>query len=164
MINGHWLDAIGGRKGLLIGCIGCAASCVCMGLVAGRPVPSLAALLLLNAVNLGFNSLAALSVIRINVNWYTQAERGVFSGIFGVMISLGYFLSLTVGSWACARALEPTHPPTPRTSAPRSPPEVATPTALHLPRHAGRRICCEAAPSFYPPRCSCWSPCRCASL
>ena len=47
MINGHWLDAIGGRKGLLIGCIGCAASCVCMGLVAGRPVPSLAALLLL---------------------------------------------------------------------------------------------------------------------
>ena len=134
MINGHLLDGIGGRKGLLIGCLGCATSCIFMGLVAGRPAPSLAALLLLNAINLGFNSLAALSVIRINVNWYAQAERGVFSGIFGVMISLGYFLALTVGSWACAAALEPTHRERPAPLAP--PPERETPARAARRREA----------------------------
>ena len=34
------------------------------------------------------------------MNWYGKTERGVFSGVFGVMISLGYYLALTVGSWA----------------------------------------------------------------
>jgi len=29
-------------------------------------------------------------------------ERGVFGGIFGIMISSGYFLALTVGGWLLA--------------------------------------------------------------
>ena len=158
MINGHLLDGIGGRKGLLVGCLGCATSCIFMGLVAGRPAPSLAALLLLNAINLGFNSLAALSVIRINVNWYAQAERGVFSGIFGVMISLGYFLALTVGSWACAAALEPTHRERPAPWLLR--PSAKRPPALH---DAGRRTCRQEAPSSCRPRRSSSLRCRSAS-
>jgi len=31
--------------------------------------------------------------------WFHKRERGVFSGIMGVMISTGYFLALVVGGW-----------------------------------------------------------------
>lgn len=122
-LNGHRLDAIGGRAALLIGSVGCALSCFCMGCLVREHQPPFVPLLILNVANLGFNCLAALAILRINVNWYGKLERGVFSGvscsgsngtrlelvdqsqslvlqIFGAMASLGYWLALTVGSWA----------------------------------------------------------------
>ena len=98
-LNGHVLDRVGGRRGMLIGCLGCATSCACIAVAMRLRVPPFWAIVLLNSLNMGLASLAALSVLRINVEWYTKAERGVFSGVFGVMVSVGYYLALTVGSW-----------------------------------------------------------------
>ena len=98
-INGAVVDRVGGRTGLLIGCIGCGVACLLCGLILGQPEASSVAYATVHMVNMSFNSLAALSVIRINVNWYNKRERGVFSGIFGVCIAVGYFVALTTGSW-----------------------------------------------------------------
>jgi OPA family glycerol-3-phosphate transporter-like MFS transporter len=54
---------------------------------------------LLYAVNNYFQSFGALSVVKVNAPWFHVKERGVFGGIFGIMISSGYFLALTVGGW-----------------------------------------------------------------
>ena len=57
---------------------------------------------LLYAVNQYFQSFGALSVVKVNAPWFHVKERGVFGGIFGIMISSGYFLALTVGGWILA--------------------------------------------------------------
>ena len=54
---------------------------------------------LLYAVNQYFQSFGALSVVKVNAPWFHVKERGVFGGVFGIMISSGYFLALTVGGW-----------------------------------------------------------------
>ena len=54
---------------------------------------------LLYAVNQYFQSFGALSVVKVNSTWFHVRERGVFGGIFGIMISSGYFLAMTVGGW-----------------------------------------------------------------
>ena len=123
--------------------------------------PQFVPLLIRNVANLGFNCLAALAILRINVNWYGKLERGVFSGvscsgsngtrlelvdqsqslvlqIFGAMASLGYWLALTVGSWAEADL--------PRGSAFFLPTAllltVAAPLCLFSPRLATRSLAC----------------------
>src|SRR3989338_3176268 len=57
---------------------------------------------LLYAVNQYFQSFGALSVVKVNAPWFHVKERGVFGGIFGIMISSGYFLAMTVGGWILA--------------------------------------------------------------
>ncbi|KAL1529457.1 hypothetical protein AB1Y20_000404 [Prymnesium parvum] len=98
-VNGHTVDFLGGRVGLLVGCAGCAASSLLCGVILSLAAPPLGLFGVVHMCNMAFNSLAALSVLRINVNWYNERERGVFSGIFGVCISIGYFVALTAGSW-----------------------------------------------------------------
>jgi OPA family glycerol-3-phosphate transporter-like MFS transporter len=49
-----------------------------------------------------FQSFGALSVVKVNSTWFHVRERGVFGGIFGIMISSGYFLATTVGAWLLA--------------------------------------------------------------
>ena len=101
VLGGGVVDRIGGRQSLLVGAIGCCACCTAAGaLLLLRP--NYWALLLLNTCNLACATLAALSVIRINVDWYTKVERGAFSGIFGIMISTGYFVALGLGGWILA--------------------------------------------------------------
>ena len=57
---------------------------------------------LLYAANQYFQSFGALSVVKVNAPWFHVKERGVFGGVFGMMISSGYFLALTVGGWILA--------------------------------------------------------------
>jgi OPA family glycerol-3-phosphate transporter-like MFS transporter len=57
---------------------------------------------LLYAVNMYFQSFGALSIVKINAHWFHVRERGVFGGVFGIMISCGYFLAMTVGGWILA--------------------------------------------------------------
>jgi OPA family glycerol-3-phosphate transporter-like MFS transporter len=47
-------------------------------------------------------SFGALSVVKVNSTWFHVRERGVFGGIFGIMISSGYFFATTVGAWLLA--------------------------------------------------------------
>jgi MFS transporter, OPA family, glycerol-3-phosphate transporter len=91
-LNGSLVDRIGGRAGLLVGCGGCAAACLLCAVIIGMTEPHPRLFGAAHMVNMAFN--------RINVNWYNKRERGVFSGIFGVCIAVGYFVALTAGGWA----------------------------------------------------------------
>jgi OPA family glycerol-3-phosphate transporter-like MFS transporter len=51
----------------------------------------------LYAANSYFQSFGALSVVKVNAPWFHVRERGVFGGIFGIMISSGYLLAFSVG-------------------------------------------------------------------
>ena len=41
-----------------------------------------------------FQSFGASSVVKVNAPWFHVRERGFFGGVFGIMISIGYFARL----------------------------------------------------------------------
>jgi MFS transporter, OPA family, glycerol-3-phosphate transporter len=99
--NGPLADRIGGKKSILIGAAGAAALNLIIGLLFlnGWQTKLIVGMSLLYAVNCYFQSFGALSVVKVNAPWFHVKERGIFGGIFGIMISSGYFLALTVGGW-----------------------------------------------------------------
>lgn len=99
--NGPLADRIGGKKSILIGTVGACALNLLIGLLFlnGWQTKLIVGMSLLYAVNSYFQSFGALSVVKVNAPWFHVKERGVFGGIFGIMISSGYFLALTVGGW-----------------------------------------------------------------
>ena len=42
-----------------------------------------------------FQSFGAVSIVKVNANWFHVTERGGFSGVFGTMIASGIFLAFT---------------------------------------------------------------------
>ena len=104
MFNGPLADRIGGKKAILIGAAGAAALNLVIGLLflSGWQTKIVVGMSLLYAVNQYFQSFGALSVVKVNAPWFHVRERGVFGGIFGIMISSGYFLAMTVGGWILA--------------------------------------------------------------
>ena len=104
LINGPLVDRIGGKKGILIAAFG--AGVMNMGMaIYLRHVLSLAnpaeaslkvIFTLLYAGNMYFQSYGAVSIVKVNAHWFHVRERGVFSGIFGVMIASGIFLAFDV--------------------------------------------------------------------
>ncbi|MCX5786504.1 MAG: MFS transporter [Elusimicrobia bacterium] len=99
--NGPLADRIGGKKAILIGAAGAALLNLVIGLLflCGWQTKLIVGMSLLYAVNQYFQSFGALSVVKVNAPWFHVKERGVFGGIFGIMISGGYFLAMTVGGW-----------------------------------------------------------------
>jgi OPA family glycerol-3-phosphate transporter-like MFS transporter len=99
--NGPLADRIGGKKSILIGAAGASLLNLIIGLMFlnGWQTKVLVGMSLLYAVNQYFQSFGALSVVKVNAPWFHVQERGVFGGVFGMMISSGYFLALTVGGW-----------------------------------------------------------------
>ena len=104
IFNGPLADRFGGRRAVLIGAAGTAVMNLLIGLafLSGWQTKVLVGLSLLYAVNQYFQSFGALSIVKVNSHWFHVRERGVFGGIFGIMISSGYFLALTVGGWILA--------------------------------------------------------------
>jgi len=102
--NGPLADRIGGKKAILIGAAGAAALNLIIGLMflSGWQTKLIVGMSLLYAANQYFQSFGALSVVKVNAPWFHVKERGMFGGIFGVMISSGYFLAMTVGGWILA--------------------------------------------------------------
>jgi len=100
MINGPLSDRIGGKKAILIGAVGASALNLIIGLLflSGWQTKIIVGMSLLYAVNQYFQSFGALSVVKVNAPWFHVRERGIFGGIFGIMISSGYFLATTIGS------------------------------------------------------------------
>lgn len=104
LINGPLVDRIGGKKGILIAALGAGAANLAMGLyiqhVLGSENPEAAPLRLvfciLYGINMYFQSYGAVSIVKVNAHWFHVKERGVFSGIFGIMISSGIFLAFDV--------------------------------------------------------------------
>lgn len=105
MFNGPLTDRFGGRRAILIAAAGAATLNGVMGLLflSGWHTKVLVGMALLYAVNQYFQSFGALSVVKANSSWFHVRERGVFGGIFGIMISSGYFLAMTVGGWILAK-------------------------------------------------------------
>lgn len=99
--NGPLADRIGGKKAILIGALGASLLNLVIGLLfmGGWQTKLIVGMSLLYAVNQYFQSFGALSVVKVNAPWFHVKERGVFGGIFGIMISSGYFLAMTVGGW-----------------------------------------------------------------
>jgi|LNFM01.1.fsa_nt_gb OPA family glycerol-3-phosphate transporter-like MFS transporter len=105
IVNGPLADRIGGRRAILIGALGAATLNGAIGLLffSGWQQNVVLALSVLYALNMYFQSFGALSVVKVNSSWFHVRERGVFGGIFGVMISSGYWLALSVGGVIIAK-------------------------------------------------------------
>jgi OPA family glycerol-3-phosphate transporter-like MFS transporter len=105
IFNGPLADRFGGRRAILLAAAGTALLNLVIGLLflSGWQTKVLVGLSLLYAINQYFQSFGALSIVKVNSSWFHVRERGVFGGIFGIMISSGYFLALTVGGWILAR-------------------------------------------------------------
>ncbi|MSP59176.1 MAG: MFS transporter [Myxococcales bacterium] len=103
-LNGPLADRIGGRKAILVGAAGAAVMNLIIGMLflGGFTAKLLVTMSLLWSANMYFQSFGALSVVKVNSTWFHVRERGVFGGIFGIMISSGYFLATSVGAWLLA--------------------------------------------------------------
>jgi OPA family glycerol-3-phosphate transporter-like MFS transporter len=102
--NGPLADRFGGRKAILIGSLGAALLNLAIGFMFlnNHVTQILLSMSLLWSLNMYFQSFGALSVVKVNSTWFHVSERGVFGGIFGIMISSGYFLATTIGAWLLA--------------------------------------------------------------
>jgi OPA family glycerol-3-phosphate transporter-like MFS transporter len=120
LINGPLTDRIGGKKAILIGAFGSMVMNGVLGVVTylllTRPdldlnVPVFFSIIY--AVNMYFQSYGAVSIVKVNSNWFHVTERGSFGGLFGVLISLGIYFAFDWGLAAVqATAHYGAYPPT----------------------------------------------------
>ncbi|MFA4838299.1 MAG: MFS transporter [Candidatus Neomarinimicrobiota bacterium] len=118
VINGPIADKIGGRRAFLIGAVGVvlmnglfgfshllvqspavwngkelvAPAVIGSGLTKGTVVWGLATIW---AINGYFQSFGALSIVKINAQWFHIRERGTFAAIFGILIRFGLILAFS---------------------------------------------------------------------
>jgi MFS transporter, OPA family, glycerol-3-phosphate transporter len=52
---------------------------------------------ILYAMNMYFQSFGAVAIVKVNASWFHVRERGVFGGIFGILISLGVYFAFDWG-------------------------------------------------------------------
>ena len=99
IINGPLTDRFGGRKAILIGAAGAAVANLAMGLVTYLGYTSNLVLVfsILYALNMYFQSFGAVAIVKVNAHWFHVRERGVFGGIFGILISLGVYFAFDWG-------------------------------------------------------------------
>ncbi len=108
LINGPLADRVGGRKTMIFATVGAAVANALMGvatmdLLTGNlgllhKGPEVAATYsVLYAINMYFQSFGAVSIVKVNAAWFHVRERGVFGGIFGILISLGVYFAYDWG-------------------------------------------------------------------
>jgi OPA family glycerol-3-phosphate transporter-like MFS transporter len=95
--TGAIADRIGGRRAVLIGAAGSAIFTVLLALLLIGPSAQGTALLLglslLYSASMLFQTFGAMSVVKVNAPWFHLRERGLFGGVFGVLISCGIFVA-----------------------------------------------------------------------
>ncbi|MCX6640234.1 MAG: MFS transporter [bacterium] len=112
LINGPLTDRIGGKKAILISSLGSAVMNVIMGILVYMQVMGqksahlLLPFCILYSLNMYFQSFGAVSIVKVNANWFHVKERGVFGGIFGILISLGIYFAFDWGFaiWQATKA------------------------------------------------------------
>ena len=104
LINGPLTDRIGGKRALIIGATGAFIANALLGVVTYLTLnatdpstwPLVPIFSVIYATNMYFQSFGAVSIVKVNANWFHVRERGGFSGIFGIMISSGIFFAFDV--------------------------------------------------------------------
>lgn len=99
IVNGPLADKFGGRRAVLLGALGVIVMNAIIGLLflRGWATHLVLGMSILYALNCYFQSFGAASVVKVNAAWFHVRERGIFGGIFGIMISSGYLLAFTLG-------------------------------------------------------------------
>lgn len=118
LINGPLTDRIGGKKAILIGAAGSAAMNILMGVLLlgilewGWTLNLTLVFSIAYAMNMYFQSYGAVAIVKVNAAWFHVRERGVFGGIFGILISLGLYFafdwSQAIVNWT--EAVNPAQP------------------------------------------------------
>jgi len=104
LINGPLTDRIGGKKAILIGALGSGMMNLIMGLtvrsmmLAGGDIDLRLIFSILYAGNMYFQSFGAVAIVKVNAHWFHVRERGVFGGIFGILISMGIYFAFDWGA------------------------------------------------------------------
>ncbi|HIG86204.1 MAG TPA: MFS transporter [Planctomycetes bacterium] len=100
LINGPLADRYGGRRTIMAAAVGSALANILMGFViaSGYETHRVAVLGALYSLNMYFQSFGAVSIVKVNANWFHVKERGVFGGIFGILISLGLYFAYDWGT------------------------------------------------------------------
>ncbi|MBD3168670.1 MAG: MFS transporter [candidate division Zixibacteria bacterium] len=104
LINGPLTDRIGGKKGMLIGLTGAAIANALLGILThgiiklGWQFDLTLAFSIIYAMNMYFQSYGAVAIVKVNASWFHVRERGIFGGIFGILISLGIYFAFDWGS------------------------------------------------------------------
>ncbi len=100
VVSGPLADKLGGRFTILASALGSALCNAAMGvaMVALAGDPRITWVMSgLYALNMHFQSYGAVSVVKVNSAWFHVRERGVFGGLFGVLISLGIYFAFDWG-------------------------------------------------------------------
>ncbi|MBZ0263318.1 MFS transporter [bacterium] len=103
LINGPLTDRIGGKRAILIGALGSAIMNTSMGFVVykllngGSDMNLRLVFSILYSANMYFQSYGAVAIVKVNASWFHVRERGVFGGIFGILISLGIYFAFDWG-------------------------------------------------------------------
>jgi len=99
LINGPLTDRYGGRLTIMVAAVGSSAMNLAMGAVvlSGLTENIVLWLSLLYMGNMYFQSFGAVSIVKVNAHWFHVRERGVFGGIFGILISLGIYFAFDIG-------------------------------------------------------------------
>ena len=99
LINGPITDRIGGKKGMLIGAAGAAFMNVLLGILLygilrlGWDLNLTLAFSVIYSLNMYFQSYGAVAIVKVNASWFHVKERGMFGGIFGILISMGLYFA-----------------------------------------------------------------------
>ena len=106
LFNGPLADRFGGRRAILFCTAGATALNLAIGLLfmKGWPVGLIGGMSVLYSINMYFQSYGALSVVKVNAAWFHVRECGVLGGVFGSMISAGYWLAYGICGWILAKA------------------------------------------------------------
>jgi sugar phosphate permease len=99
--TGKLCDRLGVRRGMLLASAGFVATNLLAGVLLGlHLVQSRLALrlvlALLYSLNFALQGIGTAAAVKLSSAWYSQSERGVFAGVYNVVISCGYFLALGV--------------------------------------------------------------------
>jgi OPA family glycerol-3-phosphate transporter-like MFS transporter len=106
LVNGPLTDKYGGRITMLFALAGSAIMNALMGLaltlvmISGViPKENMTAVFAaLYMVNMYFQSIGAVAIVKVNAPWFHVSERGWLGGRFGAMISMGLFFAFDVSS------------------------------------------------------------------
>jgi MFS transporter, OPA family, glycerol-3-phosphate transporter len=103
VVNGPLVDKIGGKRGIMIAAIGSSVANLVLGVltylvVTGRLHANIVLVFSVPyAINMYFQSYGAVSIIKVKAYWFHVRERGVFSAIFGTLISFGVYFAFDWG-------------------------------------------------------------------